>query len=77
MLVRNFRAPLATLLQAAGEFKPLAQISTVTSVISILATLALLLLFGPMASLGGILLGEVVTLYRCQKLAAAWQTGHG
>jgi hypothetical protein len=77
MLVRNFRAPLATLLQAAGEFKPLAQISTVTSVISILATLALLLLFGPMASLGGILLGEVVTLYRCHKLAAAWQTGHG
>jgi hypothetical protein len=77
MLVRNFRAPLATLLQAAGEFKPLAHISSITSVISILATLALLISFGPSESLGGILLGELVTLYRCHKLVVEWRARHG
>jgi len=73
MLARNFRAPLGTLLQAAGEFKALAKISSLTSVISILATLALLLTLGPIASLGGILLGELVTWYRCHQLVAQWR----
>ncbi|MES2474054.1 MAG: hypothetical protein V4601_14570 [Pseudomonadota bacterium] len=76
MLARNFRAPLATLLQAAGEFKALARISSITSVISILATLALLLTLGPIASLGGILLGELVTWYRCHCLVAEWRARH-
>ena len=76
MLARNFRAPLGTLLQAAGEFKALAKISSLTSVISILATLALLLTLGPIASLGGILLGELVTWYRCHRLVAQWRARH-
>lgn len=76
MLARNFRAPLATLLQAAGEFKALARISSITSVISILATLILLLTLGPIASLGGILLGELVTWYRCHCLVAEWRARH-
>jgi O-antigen/teichoic acid export membrane protein len=76
MLARNFRAPLATLLQAAGEFKALAHISSITSVISILATLILLLTLGPIASLGGILLGELVTWYRCHGLVAEWRARH-
>lgn len=76
MLARNFRAPLATLLQAAGEFKALAHISSITSVISILATLVLLLTLGPIASLGGILLGEMVTWYRCHRLVAEWRARH-
>jgi O-antigen/teichoic acid export membrane protein len=76
MLVRNFRAPLGTLLQAAGEFKALAKVSSLTSVISILATLALLLTLGPIASLGGILLGELVTWYCCHQLVAQWRARH-
>lgn len=76
MLARNFRTPLATLLQAAGEFKALARISGHASVISILATLILLLALGPVASLGGILLGELATWYRCHRLAAEWQARH-
>ena len=76
MLARNFRTPLATLLQAAGEFKALAKISGYTSVISILATLALLIALGPIQSLGGILLGELVTLYRCHRLATQWRARH-
>ena len=62
MVVRNFRTPLAVLLQAAGEFKALAGIGTKSCAVSVLATLALLLAFGPIASLGGILLGELVIL---------------
>jgi O-antigen/teichoic acid export membrane protein len=73
MMVRNFRAPVATFLQAAGEFKALAQVSTITSVISILTTLVLLMTLGPIASLGGIMAGELVTLYRCHALASAWK----
>ena len=63
MMARNFRAPLATAMQAAGEFKTLAQIGMRTSLISLAITLALLLALGPIASLGGILAGELALLY--------------
>jgi O-antigen/teichoic acid export membrane protein len=58
--VRGIRAPGATLLQAAGQFRPLADASTKSSIVALIATLALLLLVGPVGSLGGILLGDVV-----------------
>jgi O-antigen/teichoic acid export membrane protein len=76
MLARNFRAPLATLLQAAGEFKALAHIGSYTSVISLGATLVLLATLGPIESMGGILLGELVTLYRCHRLVTEWKSRH-
>lgn len=76
MMARNFRGPLGTLLQAAGEFKALAKISSTTSVISIAATLILLLALGPVYSLGGILLGELVTWHRCHRLVAQWRARH-
>ena len=47
MAVRAWRTPLAVLLQAAGQFKELASIGTVSGALSVLATLALLLTFGP------------------------------
>ena len=77
MAVRACRAPPAVLLQAAGEFKALAGIGTKSSAISILATLALLLAFGPIASLGGVLLGELVILYHCRRLVGEWEARHG
>jgi O-antigen/teichoic acid export membrane protein len=76
MMARNFRAPLGTLLQAAGEFKTLAKISSTTSIVSILATLILLATLGPIYSLGGILLGELVTWHRCHRLVADWRARH-
>lgn len=76
MMARNFRGPLGTLLQAAGEFKTLAKISSTTSLVSILATLILLVTLGPIYSLGGILLGELVTWYRCHQLVAEWRARH-
>jgi len=76
MAVRVLRTPLSVLLQAAGEFKALAGIGLVSGVLSVSATLALLLAFGPIASLGGVLLGELAILLRCRALAGEWQRGH-
>lgn len=77
MAVRCLRGPPAVLLQAAGAFKEMAGIGIKSSGISLFATLSLLLLFGPIASLGGVLLGEVVILLYCRKLAADWEQRRG
>jgi O-antigen/teichoic acid export membrane protein len=76
MAIRAWRTPLAVLLQAAGQFKELASIGTVSAAISVAATLALLLAFGPVASLGGILLGELVILARVRTMARDWKLAH-
>jgi hypothetical protein len=77
MMVRNFRTPLAVMLQAAGEFKALAGIGTKSCAASVLFTLALLLAFGPIASLGGILAGELVILHAVWRLARNWRVRNG
>ncbi|MEJ0028074.1 MAG: hypothetical protein WDN01_18770 [Rhizomicrobium sp.] len=59
MAVRALRTPDAVLLQAAGEFQSLATIGTKASLISLGATLALLFAFGPIASLLGIVAGDI------------------
>jgi hypothetical protein len=77
MAIRAWRTPLAVLLQAAGQFKELASIGTVSGALSVVATLALLLTLGPVASLGGILLGELVILFRVHQMARGWSHAHG
>ena len=77
MLVRSFRTPPATFMQAAGEFKALVGIGVYTSVISIVLTLAFLLTLGPIASLLGILTGEIVILVRLNRMMDEWKTRHG
>jgi O-antigen/teichoic acid export membrane protein len=77
MLVRCVRAPLATFLQAAGQFKALAGIGLTTSPISILLTLSFLLTLGPIASLLGILTGEIVIVLLLKRVMRNWKTGHG
>jgi len=76
MAIRALRTPLAVLLQAAGQFKQLAGIGTLSATISVAATLGLLLAFGPIASLGGILLGELVILARVHTMARDWKRVH-
>ncbi len=76
MLVRTFRTPPAILLQAAGEFKKLARIAGESAIVSLGATLALLFAFGPVASLGGILMGDLVILARVRLLANSWRREH-
>ena len=77
MAIRALRTPPSVLLQAAGQFKQLAGIGTVSATISVVATLGLLLAFGPIASLGGILLGELVILGRVHIMARDWRAAHG
>ncbi|HEY2836417.1 MAG TPA: hypothetical protein VGI89_07600, partial [Rhizomicrobium sp.] len=77
MLVRSFRTPPATFMQAAGEFKALVGIGIYTSVISIVLTLGFLLTLGPIASLLGILTGEIIILMRLNRMTADWRTSHG
>jgi hypothetical protein len=71
---RGLRAPDAVLLQAAREFKSLASASVKSSVVALLSTLALLLLMGPVASLAGILFGDLVMLAMVFSSVRAWRS---
>jgi hypothetical protein len=64
------------LLQAAGQFRALAGVGALSSVVSLSVTLVLLLCFGPIASLGGILVGELVMLDRIFALSRRWNLAH-
>jgi O-antigen/teichoic acid export membrane protein len=76
--VRMMRSPNALLLQAAGDFRVLAKASVHSSVVSVVATGVLLALFGPIASLGGILAGDTVLtariLFDARRLRARFDT---
>lgn len=76
-VARVARTPESVFLQAAGEFKGLARASAWSSVASLAATLALMFVFGPVASLGGILLGEIVMTGRIFSLSSHWRRAHG
>jgi O-antigen/teichoic acid export membrane protein len=73
MAVRSLRTPEAVLLQAAREFKPLASASVWASVVSLGLTAGLLLAFGPVASLLGILAGDAVMTERIFALVRRWK----
>ena len=70
--VRSFRTPESVLLQAAGRFRDLAQASLWSCLVSLAATLALLILGGPVLSLAGILAGEIVVTVRVRAVARSW-----
>ncbi len=77
MAARILRTPEGILLQAAGEFKSLASASTKASVASVIATVVLLAAFGPLAALGGILIGELVMTAATVSVFRGWKAGHG
>jgi O-antigen/teichoic acid export membrane protein len=74
--VRAIRAPENAFLIAAGEFHPLARAGMVGSAVSLIGTLLLLLLFGPVVSLLGILAGEAAMTVRILIMMAAWRRVH-
>lgn len=76
MALRLVRTPQSVLLQAAGEFRALAQTTYLSSVVSVLLTLALLLAFGPIVSLVGILGGDAVMTAQIYLAARKWRRGH-
>ena len=58
--VRMLRVPESALLQAAGQFRPLAFASVISSGVSIVSVVVLLIVGGTLWSIGGILLGELI-----------------
>ena len=77
MAVRALRTPESVFLQAARAFKPLARASLWSSLVSLPATLVLLLAAGPIVSLGGILAGEIVMTANILFLSRQWRRTHG
>jgi O-antigen/teichoic acid export membrane protein len=77
MAIRCLRVPAGILLQAIGAFRQSAAIAIKTSGISLAATLILLLAFGPIASLGGVALGELAFLLYCRGLVSSWEATRG
>lgn len=59
-LVRLVRTPESVLLQAAGQFRPLASASLISCGVSVIGVTALLFTAGPVWSILGVLAGEVV-----------------
>lgn len=77
MAARAIRTPESVLLQAAHEFRPLARASLWSSIVSLAMTLILLLLGGPVASLGGILAGEGLLTANILTLSRNWRRSRG
>jgi hypothetical protein len=75
--VRTARTAESVLLQAAGQFKPLAHASMISCGVSLVGVLALLILGGPLYSLGGVLLGEAVFALWIWRETARWRNGAG
>jgi len=71
--VRFARAPESSLLQAAGQFRPLAFASVLSCAFSLLGVLTLLLLAGPLWSIAGTLLGELVFAAWTWRQARRWR----
>jgi hypothetical protein len=73
VLVRAMRMPESTLLQAGGVFRPLAEASMISCGISMGAVTVFLLLYGPLWSIAGVLLGEVIFASWIWRQAARWR----
>jgi len=76
LAVRALRTPEAVLLQAATEYRKLADAGLYAAGTSLAATLVLLLTLGPTASLAGILLGDIVMSALIFRIAHRWKAAH-
>jgi len=75
-LARSLHSPEGAILQAAGAFRPLAFISVWTCGVSLVAVLGLVVLAGPVWSIGGIALGEACFAVALWRAASRW-LAHG
>lgn len=71
--VRGARAPDCLLLQALREFRALANASVASSVVALAATLTLLLAWGPVPSLFGILAGDIALWLVARAAVRSWK----
>ena len=73
--VRLLRTPESALLQAAGEFRPLAWASVASSGMSIVAVAVLLTNLGTLWSIAGILVGEIAYALWIWRQCRRWRIG--
>lgn len=71
--LRAVRTPESVFVMATGSYSKLAWISAVSGGVALIATLALLLTVGPLYSLGGVAMGEVVMLVMLHPLNKVWR----
>ncbi len=76
MLVRTLRAPESAMMQAAGEFRPLALASVYSALCSVIGVTLILLLVDPLWSIAGLLLGELVYSLCLWPVASRWRRHH-
>jgi len=74
--VRVLRTPEAVFLQATGNYSALARVSAWSGATSLLVTGLLLFAVGPVASLGGVLAGEIAVVLAIFPLTRAWKRAH-
>jgi hypothetical protein len=74
--VRVWRTPEAVLMQATGKYSALARVSAWSGATSLVVTFVLLLTVGPVASLGGVLAGEIAVVLALFPLTRAWRRQH-
>ena len=71
------RTPTAVFFQALGNYSALARVSAWSCGTSLIVTVTLLLTLGPIASLGGVLAGEIAIVLALFPLMRAWRRQHG
>lgn len=71
--VRVLRMPESALLQSAGQFAPLAMASVYSCIVSVVLALIAIALWGPVASLVAILLGEAVFALLILRATQRWR----
>lgn len=74
--LRAVRSPTAVFFQALGRYSELARVSAWSCATSLIVTLTLLLTLGPVASLGGVLAGEVAIVLALFPRMRAWRRQH-
>ncbi len=74
--VRVVRTPEAVFLQAVGDYSALARVAAWSSATSLVVTFGLLCIAGPVASLGGVLAGEIAIVLALFPLTRAWRRRH-
>ncbi len=76
MALRAVRSPTAVFFQALGRYSELARVSAWSCATSLIVTLTLLMTLGPIASLGGVLAGEIAIVLALFPRMRAWRRQH-
>jgi O-antigen/teichoic acid export membrane protein len=74
--IQSWLVPDAALLQAADRFRLLASVTVRSCIVTIIVVFLLLVFVSPVASLGGVLAGEIILACSFAAFRRAWRSGH-